>query len=232
MKSLLVLAALLPPLAAANAADPPARAKAPPVFSPSPALLFEGFYVGAQAGALGFGDRTLEFSASNDASLARTTARSGSFIGGALVGHDWRVGPLVLGLVGDVSGARAVNYVNDPFGASIRSELGVQGSLRGRAGYAFNRLLIYATAGFNIADVRHDYRTDLVSGSRHLLVAEPTVGVGLEYALTDRWSGLLEYRLSGVGTPRETSPVLASTIVRHDAGAATITAGVSYHFGR
>jgi outer membrane immunogenic protein len=164
--------------------------------------------------------------------LARTSARGGSFIGGALVGHDWRVGPLVLGLVGDVSGARAVNYVNDPFGTAIRSELGVQGSLRGRVGYAFNRLLVYATGGFNIADVRHDYRTALVSGSRHLVVAEPTVGVGMEYALTDRWSGLLEYRLSGVGTPRETSPVLESTIVRHDAGAATITAGVSYHFGR
>lgn len=230
MKRLFVLIALLPPLAAAKAADLAVRAKAPPLLTPLPVPLFEGFYVGAQAGALGFGDRTLEFSASNNAELARATARSGSFIGGAHAGYDWRVGPLVLGLVGDVSGARAVNYLNDPFGTNIRSELGVQGSLRGRAGYAFNRLLVYATAGFNIADVRHDYRTDLVSESRHLLVGAPTVGVGLEYAVTDRWSGLLEYRLSDVGTPRETSPVLASTIVRHEAGAATITAGVSYHF--
>jgi outer membrane immunogenic protein len=231
MKRLLVPAALLSSLHAAQAADLPTRGSPPPVFITPPALLFQGFYVGAQAGALGFGDRTQEFSASNNASLARTTARSGSFIGGVHAGYDWRVGLLVLGLVGDVSGARAVNNAYDPFRVAIHNELGVQGSLRGRVGYAFNRLFIYATGGLNVADVRHDYRSALVSGLRHSVVGEPTVGVGAEYALTDRWSGRVEYRLSGVGTPRETSPILPSTIVRHDAGAGAITAGVSYHFG-
>ena len=232
MKRFAILVASLASLNAAQAADLPPRSAPSPAVVPPPALLFQGFYVGAQVGALGFGDRTHDYYSPNNASLARVTARSGSVIGGVHAGYDWRVGPLVLGVVGDVSGARAVSNAFDPFGVAIRNELGVQGSVRGRVGYAFDRLLIYATGGLDVADVRHDYRTLFASRSRHNLVAEPTVGVGAEYAFTDRWSGRLEYRLSSVSTQREASPVLPATLVRHDSGAGTITAGVSYHFGQ
>ncbi|OAI24861.1 hypothetical protein A1351_02420 [Methylosinus sp. R-45379] len=230
MKYLPILAAALLSFSTARAADLGARRSAPPALAPPPAFLYSGFYVGAQAGWLGYADRAHVF-APNDVSLARVTARGGGFVGGVHAGYDWRVGPLVLGLVGDVSGARAVGNAFEPFGVAIRDQLGAQGSLRARVGYAFDRLLIYATGGLNVADARHDYRAPWASDSRHFLVAAPTVGVGVEYAFTDRWSGRLEYRVSGVGAPRETSRILPSTLVRHEAGAGAATVGVSYRFG-
>lgn len=45
------------------------------------------------------------------------------------------------------------------FGANVKTIVGVQGSLRGRVGYAFDHLLLYATGGLNVANVEHEYRS-------------------------------------------------------------------------
>jgi outer membrane immunogenic protein len=230
MKRLIPFAVLLAGAGAAHAADlRPRAAAAPPL--PPPAPLFSGFYVGAHAGALGFVDRAYAIHAPTGSVLAHRTAHGGSVVGGVHAGYDWRVGPLVLGLVGDASGARAVNGAIDPFGVAIRNEVDAQGSLRGRVGYSFDRLLIYATGGLQLANVRHDYANAFGSQTRHHLTGQPTVGVGAEYAFSDRWSGRIEYRVGSVGTRREDIAVAPGLAARHGAGTGALTVGLSYRFG-
>lgn len=222
---------------AAAAADLPYRKAAPPFVPPPPppALLFQGLYAGVQAGFVGFADRSRDYWAVNNALLFTSkTGHGGGFQGGAHVGYDWRFGSFVGGLVADVTGARAVNDVYDPLGQyAVRNVLGVSGSLRGRVGVvAFDRLLVYATGGLNLADVRHEYRSVFgLRSNKNYLLGSPTVGVGLEYAISDRWSGRVEYRITGLGTSRETTPVAWGLKTAHQAGSGAITAGVSYRFG-
>ena len=71
-----------------------------------------------------------------------------------------------------------------------------QGSVRGRVGYAFDRALVYGTAGWayargyaevpGIADVKETFNGY-------------TVGVGLDYAFTDMVFGRVEYRYTDFG---------------------------------
>lgn len=216
----------------AQAVDLPSRRNAPSPPPPPPAFLFEGFYAGAQIGALGTGDRSERFFAPTDARLAVTTTHGGSVIGGVHAGYDWHEGPIVFGLLGDVSGARAVSSGVDVFGIDIKNTVDVQGSLRGRVGYAFDRLLLYATGGLNVAHVTHDQRSLLFSERTDLVVAEPTVGVGAEYAFDDRWRGHVELRNSDLETRKEASLVLPGTLTRHKAGEGEVSLGVSYRFGQ
>jgi hemoglobin/transferrin/lactoferrin receptor protein len=87
-------------------------------------------------------------------------------------------------------------------------------TLRGRVGYAFDRMFIYGTAGLAFLserEVRSQYRSDIGSGSLPFgrSTAEIfkenvtktrqgwTVGTGLEYALMNNWSLKGEYAYAG-----------------------------------
>jgi len=214
---------------AAMAADLPHRT-APPPFVPPPALLFEGFYAGVQLGGLGYGDRSRDIFTPTNATLFHKTAHGGSFVGGVHAGYDWRYGPLVAGVVGDINGARAENSSNDAFGLRLRNQVDAQGSLRGRVGLNYERALLYVTGGASLAGLRHDYTSPIGTQTKNWFIVSPTVGAGVEYAVDDRWSGKIEYRITPLGSGRDqVAPGLA---IRHDAAEGLITAGVSYHFGK
>lgn len=224
--------ALLLSAGAALAADLPAR-KAPE-FVPPPLFLYEGFYVGAQAGYAGFADRAETLFAPNNAQLWHRTAGSGSFIGGVHAGYDWRYGALVFGLVGDVSGARARANVTDPiFGYNVQSSVDAQGSFRGRVGFNYERALLYVTGGLSVAHFEHGYQAPLGALTQNYVLVTATAGAGVEYALTPQWSANVEYRVFGGRTKVEAAnfggPALAA---RQAQGEGQITAGVSYHFGK
>jgi len=238
MKRFAAFAALLAVQGAApiaRAADLPSR-KSVPIYDVPPPFFYDGFYVGAQIGGAGYGDRAESRLGTNGAVLTHTnTSHSGGFIGGARAGYDWRYGPLVFGLVADISGTHIANNSTDyVFGYNSHNTLDVQGSLRGRIGYNYDRWLLYVTGGLNVAHIRHNYTTPLFQQSFDHVHLGPTVGVGVEYAITQHWRANLEYRASDVGTvrvnvPDPTQPLLA---VRHRAGEGQITAGVSYSFGK
>lgn len=234
MKRLVIaFRAYLALIAGAQAADLPARYAAPPLSPPPPRFLFEGFYAGVQAGALGFVDRSNTLYAPTNAVLARRTSHGGSFTGGVLAGYDWHAGPIVFGLRADILGAHAVNAGFDPFGVGVRNMVDVQGSVRGRVGYAFDRLLVFASGGLNVAHLERDYRTPFVTTRKSYIVGEPTVGVGVEYALDDQWRGHVEYRVSALSTRKEVSDPFNPLVQnRHDAATGALTVGVSYRFGK
>jgi len=233
--SLLARLALLAPLSTAHAADLPLRKGPPDLPPPAPQSSFEGLYAGGQIGALGFGDRAQSIFVPGNAALTHTTSHAASLTGGVHAGYDWRYGPIVFGLIADVSGAHAAsNNVDAFFGYAVHNSLDVHASLRGRVGYAFfDRALLYATGGLDVAHLRHDYTAPFGTQTTHVVAATPTVGVGVEYAIDPHWRARLEYRFSGALTPKEAEnfprPGLAT---RNAFGDAALTAGVSYNFGK
>ena len=139
-------------------------------------------------------------------------------IGGAHLGYNYQINQFVLGLEGDVDGsslsktvnfAPFSNYYQDYIPTTVHSNLGVQGSIRGRLGYAFDRVLVYATGGVAFGGFNTSISTayanalfypaffgrDSFSNTR----VGWTVGGGLEYAVTNNWSIRAEYRYTDFG---------------------------------
>lgn len=174
----LVAAALL--TSSASAADLPRRAVAPPVFTPVPAFNWTGLYAGVNAGyALGR-DSIANTSTDLASSFAALNAnkvglKSNNFTGGGQVSYNYQLTPgngLVLGTEADAeyvglhrkrslqntSTNAAPNLPNVSFTDVDRyvgeSSTDALFTVRGRAGYAFDRFLVYGTGGLALADIR------------------------------------------------------------------------------
>lgn len=142
---------------------------------------WSGVYVGAQAGgAWGKADDGAE-----------SVNLSGGAIG-AYVGANWQAGNWVFGLEGDV------NYTNSDGNYMPGVETGVewQGALRGRLGYAVDRVLLYGTAGLAITQAYID--APPILDEKETLTGW-TVGAGVEYAITRNWTTRIDYRYSDYG---------------------------------
>ncbi len=216
---------------AALGADLPARYAAPA--APLPVFAFEGFYVGGQIGFAGTSGRLRDLYAPTGATLATRSVHGGSVIGGLHAGYDWQSGSLVFGVVGDIDGTSVESSATTIFGDGVRNRIGVQGSIRGRVGYAFDRFLVYATGGLLLADVSRHYRSGLFAEDRNEIIAGPTLGLGVEYALDEHWRANLEYRASGLPTQRDYASAAFPGVKLHQqsGGEGLVRFGVSYRFG-
>jgi iron complex outermembrane receptor protein len=227
------LRAQIPPKAPAIAAG-----LTPPP-SPAPLFTWTGVYVGAQIGyAWGDNAASAVFATPGDlnGAIAVTGAAQG-IIGGAHIGYNYEVNQWVVGLEGTVDGTNLnknvlrsyADPVNTAFGATLNGTLksSIQGSIRGRVGYAWDRLLIYGTGGVALAGFNSELNfsgTDaigsfLASDSGEATRTGWTAGGGVEYAINDNWSVRGEYRYSDVGhlidTPAFPVAGLSYTANRH-----------------
>lgn len=227
MKKLLLAGSALAALAStAQAADlgvarpveVPAAIVAPPPFT------WTGFYVGAH---LGWGSSRSTY---RDATgVYQETASTGNgLFGGAQVGYNWQINQFVLGLEGDVAGAGINKRTEFNNGDAFRTSVPFLASVRLRAGYAFDRALIYATGGLGIGTFSQKYydfsaNTTLSSSSTRLGYA---VGGGIEYAFMPNWSAKVEYLYYGFGdrTPGFTERDRTAQNIH------TIKLGVNYLF--
>jgi outer membrane immunogenic protein len=119
----------------------------------------------------------------------------------------------------------------DTFGSRVRW----QGSARARAGYAFDRVLVYVTGGIALADIRHSYNLTpppgFASESESRVRAGWTLGGGVEYAVTRNWSARLEYRYTDYGRRTDAPAIFGGTFnQRHRETQQAVRAGVSYRF--
>jgi outer membrane immunogenic protein len=176
-KILLASVALLGFAGAASAADLPVRAAPPaPIIAAVPVFTWTGFYVGVNAG---YGWNT------ND-SITVGGVRfdlddEGGFVGGAQAGYNYQIGSFVVGLEGDIQyadfgGDDRFDFDRDGIADDDFNNSDWFGTVRARAGVAFDRALIYATGGFAFADDATGW----------------TVGGGLEYAFTNNLSAKVE----------------------------------------
>jgi len=170
-------------------------------------------------------------------------------IGGLQAGYNWQMANAVVGLEADVqaSGQKGSQVFSAPFATSIivggipvvgtvaaayTQKLAWLGTLRGRIGFAADRLLVYATGGLAYGRVTIDgtaAATSLISPDAGpttcTLVPGPdlcplasfrngvtkagwTLGVGAEGAIADGWSWKIEYLHVDLGTVTTTFATL------------------------
>jgi outer membrane immunogenic protein len=180
--------------------------KAPQMPTPAPVFSWTGFYVGGNFGAkwatasdsVNVAPATA-FGAAlpSGTSLPLSSTTPSSFIGGGQVGYNWQTGSVVFGIEGDIDlqdwkttqvlGNFSSDQVFVP-GDSFTLESRWQASLRGRLGYASDRLLVYATGGAAWTEVKAQaYFTPFgiapaTSGTDRATLTGGTIGGGLEYA--------------------------------------------------
>ncbi len=186
------------------AADLPSRL--PPPAAP-PLFAWTGLYLGAQIGyTWGTNNITLPtVPAFVSSSLSGVT-------GGIHVGYNYQVGQFVFGAEGDGNGTSFSKSILEPVSVTaIHTSLPIEGSIRGRLGVAWDRVLIYATGGVAFAEIRNSYLAGIAvsPGAPFDNTASRigwTAGAGVEYAVTNNLSVRAEYRYSDFG--HETDYVL------------------------
>ncbi|MDP3832917.1 MAG: outer membrane beta-barrel protein [Hydrogenophaga sp.] len=136
-------------------------------------------------------------------------------------GRNWQAGPLVIGLEADLGSmklratrsAGSVYPCCAPFSYEVRQSIETDWlvTARGRIGYAFNRSLLYATAGLALARVNVDARfTDNDPDARASTTLSTSqwgwaLGLGYEHGLEDRWSFKAEVLNLDLGRASSTS---------------------------
>jgi outer membrane immunogenic protein len=143
------------------------------------------------------------------------TSPSG-FVGGVQGGYNFQNGPWVFGVEGDLEATGA----SDTF-ASWKFSNPWFGTLRGRAGYSFNNILLYGTGGLAFGELRGE--TFGLSESQ--TSAGWTLGVGAEFGVVQNWSAKIEFLFVDLSE----SP-FAITGASNGFNFGVLRAGVNYHF--
>lgn len=184
----------------AYAADLPTM-KGPALYAP-PAFSWTGAYVGGQIGyEWGAESTSLSTAAGGFGGTVPSLSTSG-VIGGAHIGYNLQYSQFVFGLEGDINGSSyAGSGMNSLGTVGAYGSIPIDGSLRARLGYAWQRALIYATGGAAFGDI-HQTSTLFATGATDTsdtLSVGWTVGGGIEYAIDTNWSARIEYRYTDYG---------------------------------
>ncbi len=233
----------MPSMAADNL--PPIITKGYPV---SPAYNWTGFYIGVHGGT-GFAGTMQDISNPG----AQKLSTQGGF-GGIQAGYNWQINRVVFGAEVDASFGDigkswgGVNGFDPYYGKDATKTFG---TVKGRVGYTFDRLLVYGTGGLAWGDNEHGFgcdatRTVATNGcqnkpggtafytSTNSTDIGYTVGGGLEYALADRWTIRGEYLYTDFGTNKinMTDPNYPAARSERNFSTKfqTITAGINYRF--
>ncbi|WP_244422703.1 outer membrane protein [Liberibacter crescens] len=148
---------------------------------------------------------------------------------GGFAGFNFQQENIIYGVEGDLGYAFkkkkiSYNLIPDDGSATINVNAKVNtelyGSIRARLGYSLDRALVYATAGWSFSKAKS---TQDVSNGDSVTTKKtfkgPTVGVGVDYAITDNIFARAEYRF----TPfRKEDNIKAQ---QH-----TVLAGIGYKF--
>jgi outer membrane immunogenic protein len=252
MKKLTVMAAaaaFVGGASIASAADLGGSYKDAPVASYGPGHSWAGLYIGGSAGfgtgetsgKLGFGDRIdnvldniNEEVGINFASLFQSEYDVNGAIYGAHVGYNFQRGNLVFGLEAGINGSD-IDGSTDVlvFGKSER-ELDWYATATARLGYAVDKVLFYGFGGVAWGTINTTLSVPLlnasVSGeSEHV---GWTAGLGVEYAMTERFSVRVEYSHVDFGEETATLDLGRFSVDDEvDMSIDAIKIGASYKFG-
>lgn len=167
---------------------------------------WSGVYAGFNAGAI-FDNSDVSSKASGSATwtdVERTwdDPSPTGFTAGGILGYNWQIDQVVLGVETDLN----YGYLRGS-GVSLLEEgligagydLDWYGTLRGRAGYAFDNVLIYGTAGLAYGGMDTTFVNDLFYyNTRQDLSVGWTAGGGVEYGI-GKWSVGAEYLYVDLG---------------------------------
>jgi outer membrane immunogenic protein len=157
-------------------------------------------------------------------------------IGGAHLGYNLQIAQWVVGLEGSVDGTSLHGTRTSATGITMSTRPDVQGSIRGRLGVAFDRVLIYGTGGAAFSGITNDYSLGFPFFLQETITKTRTrwtVGGGLEYAITNNWSIRAEYRYSDFGRSPDfpfSSITFGNVSFTHHLTENQVQAGFSYKF--
>jgi outer membrane immunogenic protein len=168
--------------------------------------------------------------------------RPSGVIGGIHLGYNLQIGQWVAGIEGTVDGTSISGTAVDPIsGISVHTREEVQGSIRARLGFAFDRVLLYATGGAAFTGIDNTYlaTTGIVTGFPGTFEKISrtrsgwTVGGGIAYAITNNWSIRAEYRFSDFGHYNDFPfavfvPLPGILFARHELTENQVQFGISY----
>ncbi|HWW46731.1 MAG TPA: outer membrane protein [Xanthobacteraceae bacterium] len=196
--------------------------------APAPAAPYNwtGFYVGGNAGygwgnandQLKFGGLWLTDTARDDVSLSplwNGQLKPEGFTGGIQAGLNYQIGRWMFGVEADANRFQlernfSGTFIADPSGNPYRFTSSFEAdwliTVRGRLGYAFDRLLVYTTGGVAISEQKFAQNITQLNvefveeGSLSKTTTGFVLGAGVEYALNSRWSLKAEYLYIDLGT--------------------------------
>lgn len=119
--------------------------------------------------------------------------------GGAQAGYNWQMDQIVLGVEGDIQ-LSGISDDDDNGGFDMSNDNAFFGTLRGRAGFAFDQALIYATGGLAIGSFDYDVEGPGVDLQDDFTSVGYALGAGVEYAFDESWSMKLEYLYANFGS--------------------------------
>jgi outer membrane immunogenic protein len=185
-----VFATLVAAAGAASAADDLTPAAEPSYYD------WSGYYGGVHAGA-GRADFDISRGSGSAVGTPGTTLDANDGLFGVLAGVNFQNGYFVYGLEGDVSWGNA--SATNPVSTLPSMDIGVIGTVRGRVGVAYNRLLIFGTLGVGIANVdgQEAGNGGVVDSNTHIGVVG---GGGIEYAFTNNAIIRGEYMYGSYGS--------------------------------
>jgi high affinity Mn2+ porin len=216
--------------APAQAADLKLPVKAPVL---NTVYNWTGFYAG---GHFGYGDASFGPGTNPLPEKAGFLPHSATgTTGGYQLGYNWQLANgVVLGIEADstftsVLDAPALDKMPAPFNTTID----YVGTVRGRIGYAFGRLMPYVTGGFawghtHINVNAADGVTELFPVGKY----QPgwTAGLGIEYAVSGNWSAKAEYEYVGLAGRTYDMRQFGLPTVNVDPNIHLFKLGLNYHF--
>jgi outer membrane immunogenic protein len=196
-----------------------------------------GVYAGISMGG-SFGHSKDEFWYRSGLYGARRFSTEG-FSGGAYLGYNYQIGSTIIGLEAEGVGSSVASEVSwrGTYGAfgTLTNSVGWQASVRARAGYAIENVLIYATAGVAIAAPKTSlFGYNPIIGDLRLSASAvrpgPSVGVGVEYRLDKHWAIRADYRYAQFAPQQISGQTAVTDLIKNAARVNTISLGLSYHF--
>lgn len=182
-----------------------------------------GLYVGAQ---VGYGWGTTDAKSGPLTGFDQTYSYdTNGWLGGGHLGYNWQFQNLVYGIETDLEASGVSGRGVGSLGLTHGTDLGWQGSTRGRLGIAYDRTLFYATAGIAYGDVKIDKGFASYSDIR----TGWTAGAGVEHAISDRMTLRLEYRYTDLGSSSFNSTAVNS-MDKSETDFHAVRAGVSFKF--
>jgi outer membrane immunogenic protein len=222
---------------AAGAADLPRRIltrEAMPV-----GFTWNGFHVGTHTGvAVGrtTTTNTSPYGGFNAGIPLSYDLHPANIFGGGQLGYNWQYGVYVVGLEGDIGYLGLRNTIRPAPDDYVSTHYGWYGTVTGRLGLAYDRLLSYVKGGAAVASITNS--AGHLAGAGALDPSDVsesrktrwgwTVGAGFELAFAPSWSLKSEYMYMDFGRHRTTNP--AGDIFEHKNQVHSWKVGLNYRW--
>ena len=229
-------------------------APAPYTRPPAPALVYKsppasyacdwtGFYLGSDGG---YGWATPKGTLTSAAAIPLTPYSYGvnGPLAGLFIGGNYQFHKFVVGVEGDWQWSNLIgnSQTQAPLGAAgafpggpftISTTVKDYASIRGRLGVAFDRLLVFGTAGWAWGNPSTSYA---LTGAAPFVTNGGnstgwTAGAGVEYAFTDSVFGRIEYRYTNLRTVGFVNVATNAAEAGGNLPISDLRAGIAYKFG-